>query len=79
MNLLIESLLPCRKRAIEVEQELGHLIEMTQREIKRREVMAKIAERASRKVREGAPPSAVLREIARLQRLMRDEHEEAPS
>lgn len=79
MNLQIDHLLPCRKRAVAVEQEWAHLIEMTKREVRRREIMAKVAERASRKVRQGAPPSAVLREIARLQRLMRDEHEEEPT
>lgn len=79
MNLQIDHLLPCRKRAAVVEQEWAHLIEVTQREVRRREIMAKLAERASRKMQSGAPPSAVLREIARLQRLMRDEHEEEPS
>lgn len=76
MNLRIDTFLPCRRRVLEVEQELGDVIQEAHREIKRRELMIRMAERAAQRVKEGAPSDAVLREIARLQRLMRDEREE---
>lgn len=76
MSLRIDAFLPCRKRVVEMEKELGDLFEEAQREIKRRELMARVAEKATQKIKQGAPSSAVLREIARLQKLMRDEQEE---